>query len=435
MLQGILIIVAFLAVAVLMITRKIPTLLALPVLAVVICLIAGVPFVGKDADGKSIGFLQNVIENGSIKMASAYIAVIFGAWLGQIMNKTGVTANIIKKAAELGGDRPLVITLIMVVAVAILFTTLSGLGSIIMVGTIVLPILVSIGVPAISAACIFLMAFATGLCFNMANWQTYASLFSLDISNIRNFEYFLVAATFLATLVLIFVEFKKNGVKFAFSAPVENAENKEEKQLKGVTGVLAMLTPIVPIILVAALKVPIVTAFIVGIIWILVFTSKGWSKTMNLLTKTCYDGITDAAPAVILMVGIGILYLAVTDPAVKAVLNPLMLKVTPTSLVAYILFFIILAPLALYRGPLNLFGLGSGIAALIIGLNTITPLSVMGAFLSAERIQGVGDPTNTQNVWTANFVEVDVNTITKKLMPYLWVITAIGVVISGVLYF
>ena len=54
------------------------------------------------------------------------MAVIFGAWLGQLMNKTGVTENIIKKSAELGGDRPLVVTLIMVVAVAILFTTLSG---------------------------------------------------------------------------------------------------------------------------------------------------------------------------------------------------------------------------------------------------------------------------------------------------------------------
>lgn len=33
------------------------------------------------------------------------MATIFGAWLGQLMNKTGVTENIIKKSAELGGDR------------------------------------------------------------------------------------------------------------------------------------------------------------------------------------------------------------------------------------------------------------------------------------------------------------------------------------------
>ncbi|MDF2631647.1 MAG: C4-dicarboxylate transport system permease DctM subunit [Caproiciproducens sp.] len=428
MLQGTLIIVVFLIIAALMITKKIPTLLALPLLAVAICIIAGVPLSGKD------GFMQSVIEAGSIKMASAIIAVIFGAWLGQIMNKAGVTATIIKKSAELGGDRPLVVTLIMVLAVAILFTTLSGLGSVIMVGTIVLPILVSIGVPALSAACIFLMAFATGLCFNMANWQTFATIFNLSIDQIKTFEYFLVAATFIATLVLIFVEFKKNGVKFAFSAPAVK-EQKDEKQLKGIRGTCAMLTPIVPIILVAVLKVPIVTAFMVGIFWILLFTSPSLSKAMNMLTKTCYDGITDGAPAIILMVGIGMLYLSVTNPVVKTVLNPFMATITPKSLIVYIIFFIVLAPLALYRGPLNLFGLGSGIAALMISLGTLSPLAIMGAFLSAERIQGVGDPTNTQNVWTANFVEVDVNTVTKKLLPYLWVIAAVGVVISGVQYF
>jgi hypothetical protein len=84
---------------------------------------------------------------------------------------------------------------------------------------------------------------------------------------------------------------------------------------------------------------------------------------------------------------------------------------------------------------MNLFGLGSGIAALVIGLGTLSPMAVMGAFLAAERIQGCGDPTNTQNVWTANFAEVDVNGITKKLLPYLWAVAVVGVVISAVLYF
>ena len=95
--------------------------------------------VRQNADGAEIGWLTTVFEAGTVRMGSAIMATIFGAWLGQLMNKTGVTENIIKKSAELGGDRPLVVTLIMVVATAVLFTTLSGLGSIIMVGSIVLP--------------------------------------------------------------------------------------------------------------------------------------------------------------------------------------------------------------------------------------------------------------------------------------------------------
>ena len=114
MLQGFLIILIFVIIAALMMTKKIPTLLALPLMAVIICIIAGVPAVGVDAEGVEIGWLQTVLEAGTVRMGSAIMAVIFGAWLGQLMNKTGVTENIIKKSAELGGDRPLVVTLIMV---------------------------------------------------------------------------------------------------------------------------------------------------------------------------------------------------------------------------------------------------------------------------------------------------------------------------------
>jgi hypothetical protein len=413
-------------------TKKIPTLLALPLMAVVICVIAGVPAVGTNADGAAIGWLQTVVEAGTVRMGAAIMAVIFGAWLGELMNKTGVTETIIKKSAELGGDRPLIVTLIMSAAVAVLFTTLNGLGSIIMVGSIVLPILISVGVPAMSAACIFLMAFTCGLTFNIANWKSFSGIFSLEIAQIQSFAIYMLVATVIATLILIVLEFKKNGVKFAFSAPVEETESK---QVTGVRGALAMLTPIIPIVLVAVFKVPVCPAFIAGIIWILIFTSKGFSKAMNLLVKTCYDGITNSAPAVILMIGIGILYLAVTHSMVKEVLNPFLLAVVPKGRVGYIIFFSLLAPLALYRGPMNLFGLGSGIAALVIGLGTLSPLAVMAAFLAAERIQGCGDPTNTQNVWTANFCEVDVNAITKKLLPYLWAVAVVGVVIGAFLYF
>ena len=433
MLQGFLIILVFVIIAALMMTKKMPTLLALPLMAVIICIIAGVPAVGVDAEGVEIGWLQTVLEAGTVRMGSAIMAVIFGAWLGQLMNKTGVTENIIKKSAELGGDRPLVVTLIMVVACAVLFTTLSGLGSIIMVGSIVLPILISVGVPAMSAACIFLMAFTCGLTFNIANWKTFSSTFGLEIEQIKGFEVYMLIATAIATIILVLVEFKRNGVKFAFSAPAE--EIKPSKQLTGVRGGLAMITPLIPIVLVAVFKVPVCPAIMVGIAWILIFTSKSFSKAMNMLVKTCYDGITDGGPAIILMVGIGILYLAVTHSMVKEVLNPFLLAVVPSNKVAYIIFFSLLAPLSLYRGPMNLFGLGSGIAALVIGLGTLSPLAVMGAFLAAERIQGCGDPTNTQNVWTANFAEVDVNGITKKLLPYLWAIAIVGVVVSAVKYF
>ena len=103
MLQGSLIILAFVIIAALMMTKKIPTLLALPLMAVVICIIAGVPAVGQDAEGTEIGWLSAVVESGTVRMGSAIMAVIFGAWLGQLMNKTGVTDQQLEKTGRTCG--------------------------------------------------------------------------------------------------------------------------------------------------------------------------------------------------------------------------------------------------------------------------------------------------------------------------------------------
>jgi hypothetical protein len=395
--------------------------------------------VGTNEKGAAIGWLQTILEAGAVRMASAITAIVFGSWLGQLLNRTGVTEAIIKKSAELGGDRPMVVALVLMVANALLFTTLSGLGSVIMVGSIVLPILISVGIPASTAAGIFLMSFNIGLTFNMVNWQGFVSIFSLELADIQRFEVYMLVATAIAALIFVLVEFRRNGRKFAFAAPVEapgsGGPSEDARPLKGITGFCALVTPVIPIILVLVLKLPIIPAFIAGIVWIMIFTAKNFSRAMNMLMKTCYDGITAAAPAMILFIALGMLLLAVTNPMVKAILNPFLLAVVPAGRVAFIIFFALLAPLSLYRGPLNLFGLGSGIAALVIGRGTHNPLAVMGAFLSAERIQGCGDPTNTQNVWTANFANVDVNSITKSLLPYLWSVAAIGVVITGIVFF
>ena len=440
MFQGVLILVVFLVLALLMMARKIPTFLAMILLALATVIIARVPMVGVNDKGVQIGWLQTIVEAGAVRMAAAIVAIVFGSWLGQLMNRTGVTEAIIKKSAELGGDRPLVVALILMVANALLFTTLSGLGSIIMTGSIILPILISVGIPAATAACIFLMSFNIGLTFNMVNWQSFSAIFSLDLPTIQQFMVYMLVATAIAAFIFVLVQFKRDGKKFAFAAPVgdsfgSEASPEDVRPLKGVIGFLALITPIVPILLVLIFKVPIIPAFMGGILWIMVFTSKSFSKAMNLLMKCCYDGFTAAAPALILFITLGMLIMAVMNPMVKEILNPFLLAVIPSNRIVFIIFFAVLAPLSLYRGPLNLFGLGSGIASLIIGLGTLAPTAVMGAFLSAERIQGCGCPTNTQNVWTANFTGTDVNLLTRKVLPYLWVVAVVGVIITGALFF
>lgn len=420
----------FLVIAVLMFLRKLPTLLALPLLAIGLALIAGVPLTGKSADGKDIGLISNIIESGAIRLASAYTAVIFGAWLGQIMNQTGIARRIIKLAAELGGDKPFWIALAVLVALTLLFTTMSGLGAVIMLGTIVVPILISVGIAPITAGCVFLFGMASGLAMNVTNWQFYLNTTGVAREDVQTFALIMTVITFVMGVVFLVVEFRRQGLKAFWAAPSGKAQPAADVKVN----ILALLTPIVPLVLILALKWTIIPALLVGIFYALITTWKGWTNFINTMTKAAFDGVADGAPAVILMIGIGMVLNAVFHPTVSATLGPLLKAVVPTNTIGYILFFVLLAPLALYRGPLNMFGLGSGVAGLLIGMKILPATAVMGAMLSTERMQVIGDPTNTHNVWMAGYTSSDVNAITMKVVPYLWTLTLIGVIVSSVMF-
>ena len=96
------------------------------------------------------------MTSGAVALAPVYVTVIFGALLARVTLDTGIARALVNLAAEYGGEAPLVLALILCAVVALLFTSLSGLGAIIMVGSIVLPIMMTTGVPRVVAATLFL---------------------------------------------------------------------------------------------------------------------------------------------------------------------------------------------------------------------------------------------------------------------------------------
>ena len=81
---------------------------------------------------------------------------------------TGIAEGIIKRAAEFGGDRPLVVAGALMIVTAVAVHVADGLRRDYHGRPLVLPIMMSLGVPRKLAAVLFLMAFATGFIFNIA---------------------------------------------------------------------------------------------------------------------------------------------------------------------------------------------------------------------------------------------------------------------------
>ena len=111
-----------------------------------------------------------------MKLSGAIAGLIFGAWFGQILNKVGITKSIIRKAAELAGDKPILIAILFFITASIIFSAAGGLGMVILVGTIVIPIMLTAGISQFVASIVVLLAVGVGSLFNVSNWAVYVDV-------------------------------------------------------------------------------------------------------------------------------------------------------------------------------------------------------------------------------------------------------------------
>lgn len=82
-----------------------------------------------------------------------------------------------------------------------------------------------------------------------------------------------------------------------------------------------------------------------------------------------------------------------------------------------------------------MYGLGSGLANIMLAAGTLSPAAVGMALRATGVVQGVSDPTNTQNVIVADFAKVDVNAILKSTLPYTVLITLATLVYTAMFVF
>jgi hypothetical protein len=472
---GLAVLLLFCALAGLMFAGRAPALLALPALALAVTLAASVPayfdaasgpawhrLASAGAQGLHLAFAV-VAAEGPPRLQTAIFTVMLGGIFGQYLKLTGVAESLVRQIAELGGDNPFLLTLLLTLCVSLLMTTLSGLGSVILIANIYFPVLLSLSVPPLLAASLFLIGSALGGVFNLVNLSLYTDVLSIPVAALWRFALPFGALNFAALLVFMIVEFRRArlavagasiakalllvaaaaaslfALRAALAARPELSTWLARAFVVLVAALLAapeslpsgLIAPAVPIGLVLALGWPINSALLFGVLflWRAAPSGDGRPRTKNLI-RAVTEGLQQVGPAVGIMMGIGMLLVAVSQPVVSASLQPLLDAALPRTDLGYVLFFTALAPLALYRGPLNLWGLGSGLMSLIRNTGLVGGPQIYAAFLSTGQIQGVCDPTNTHNVWIANQLKVDVQEILKRTLPYMWAVSTAGLLLG-----
>lgn len=304
-----------------------------------------------------------------------------------------------------------------------IFAASNGLGMFILVGTIVIPIMISAGVSPLVAGTVLLLGNGIGVTFSVGTLGVYIDTLGLPLETVTQYSFLCAAPLIIVSVLMIWFMVKTGGKKRkAWAMPASNVGS--EKNVRSI----ALISPIVPVVLVFVWKMPLVPAILIGIVVTLILATP--KNAVHVVSSAFVEGIQETAGACALMIGIGMVLNAVMAPQVAAVLEPVIKAMIPSSVVMFVLVFGVLSPLAIYRGPLNVWGLGSGIVALLAagGMN---PIAAMVALRLDSNVQAVCDPTNSHNVWAADFTKTDVNDYLKKTIVWIVVSTIAGLVVAG----
>lgn len=357
-----------------------------------------------------------IFDGGPTSFGPTAVYIIFGSWFGRILVETGIASTIIRNAVELGGDKPGLTCILLNLVTALIFTTSYGPGAVVAIGVIVFPIMLSLGIPKPLAAGSFCMSVGCGLYFNQSLLTQAASFMAVgeDTYVIGNAWYAFAAVAFvihfLSIVVMVLLNTKKMKAHAWAAAPVDTSKN---------VPAIAMLTPILPVVLAIALKLSMIPAILVSVIFALITTGniKSWSKIADRVQKTFHDGVSDVGLVLAFLMFLQMFCKAAG--MIKGLLAPIIAPILPSSMFLMFLLFGLFGILAMYRGPLTIWGAGMALFV-IVAETTGWPLAVLYPlfYIPCCTVNTNICPTQSWNMWAIGYTQVSVKDFMKTTMPF-----------------
>lgn len=412
-----------------------------------------------------VGNLNTVFSDGPIGYGTTTAIIIFASWFGRVVVDTGIAKALIRKVVELSGSRQLVTVCLVSVVSALIFTSIFGPGSVMAIGAIILPILLSIGVSKKIAVGSFMFSVAAGMYVNTGYSSQFSGngLFSpiwdlegfISDFTIWTWLSFLIHVAIMLGYILFNFHFAKDKVKAWAMTSAEASDDYEvdengESPEKPVSN-WTFIVPFIPIIFGLVITIPNlflpendttnniyhrfvefapIFLFIVGIFFGLLLTGnlKSYKKAVAMTQKTLFNGFSDVA----LLIGM-LLMMNCFSTAANKLAAPIFQQALNGGLDwindypwIILIIFIALAPGALFRGPFMVWGSGIAVASVlgpIIAHNPagLTPLLLVLFYVQPVAITAQCCPTQSWGMWALSYSKLEPNVYIKTNIVWGWV--------------
>lgn len=371
-----------------------------------------------------MGAITAVFQDAFTNNGANTVLFFFGAFFGRIMLDTGIAPALIRKTVELGGDRPVITTVLLSLVVAGIFTSMFGTGAVIAMGVIVLPILLSLGIDKRVALTSFMLAIGAGLYMNNLPFAQYQVYYADGASYLFNGQYLKFGITAMVVQLVITIGYviiassKKKKVS-AWAAPA--SAQPETQHVPGI----ALITPFLPVLMVVLFNIPICFAFLVAGLFALIICGKltSFNEAARIITKNFADGVIDTAPLLCFMMFIQSFNKAagLCVPYFNAVLG----GVIPKSALLLCVIFAVFAFLGLFRGPLTLAGSGAAMLGILSGLGFSTTFLYPLFYAPTMTMNISCCITQSWIVWGLNYTKNDTKEYMGHSIPCGWIICII----------
>lgn len=389
-------------------------------------------------EGKSvIDVLTYVFSDGPAGYAkSILVNVFFGAFFGRILVDTGIAATLIRKVVELGGDKPRITMALLCIVTAVIFMSMTGIGPVISIAVIVLPIMLSLGIPAPVALFSFMGSIMAGIFGNIVNFKQYQTIFAGFNPAAESYtynDYFTIGIIgMIVSLIVVLVVSnlvlnKKAAHAWAVSSSAKANENAPA---------ISWISVILPVLGVVVLKLPIILGFILAGIYAIITTGKlkgSYSDICRMFAKLFTDGAIDVAPMVGFLLTLAMFNNAATyaAPYFTAILGGFI----PKSALMLCIAFAVLTPLGFFRGPMNLVGCGTAILAVVIATLPNAPVAFLYPLFAITTVAPQHlDITQSWVAWGFGYTKVSSKDYMKMSIPAGWIVGIIMCIIVFLMY-
>ena len=222
---------------------------------------------GGDSGTTLVSILNKIYQSAPEGWGTTLVNVCWGAWFGRVLMETGIASTLIRKTVELGGDRPIITIVLLNVVTAFIFTAMMGAGPVIAIGVIVLPILMSLGIPKAIAMFTFMGSVSAGMYLNPVLQFSQLRAFICASDEMPEFTFswytshwgiyaLIISVVVVSVLTGIYLKIGKKSHAWAAQAAPKNTQTDAP--------LIALILPIVPVVLKIWLDFSVIGGFVIA---------------------------------------------------------------------------------------------------------------------------------------------------------------------------